>query len=275
MNDISSLPPVNASQMAAMMKKTSELQQKDGFGPSDGPVQHEVHPAIMPAQEPEHFDQEEAEPVQEEKISIPLEPIHVSNDTEQAQNFRAIKEKAKQLERERDEALKIAKQALEKQKNSNAPSDIDYSSINPDDLVEGKHLNKVAQEMQAIKQQLYVENQKARLRVQYPDFEKVVNRDNIETFELAYPELAASLNSTQDIYSAGVSAYTLFKKFGISGNHEQEKEVVNKNMGKPRPLTSVSPQQGESPMSRANAFANGLTTDLKKQLWEDMKKNRG
>jgi len=270
MNDISSLPPVNASQMAAMNKKASELQQKDGIMPENEPIQ-EVHPAIMPAAEPEYFDQEQPEEVVQEQEVTPI-PEPRAEDSDQARNFKAIRDKAKQLERERDEALKLAKEALEKQKT--AAAEPDYASINPDDLVEGKHLNKVAQEMNAIKQQLYVENQKARLRAQYPDFEKVVNRDNIETFQLAYPELAASLNSTQDIYSAGVSAYTLFKKFGIANDHDQEKQAAQKNTAKPRPLTSVSPQQGESPMSRANAFANGLTGDLKKQLWEEIRKNR-
>lgn len=273
MDDINSLPPVNASQMAAMNKKASELQQKDGLGPSDGPAQQEIHPAIMPAQEPEYFDQDEA---QQEAAPEPEQIVEQPTvEPEQALNFKAIKAKAKQLERERDEALKLAKEAIDRQKNPTAAAEPDYSSINPDDLVEGKHLNKVAQEMNALKQQLYLENQKARLRTQFPDFEKVVNRDNIETFQLAYPELAASLNSTQDVYAAGVSAYTLFKKFGIVSDHDQEKQVAQKNAAKPRPLTSVSPQQGESPMSRANAFANGLTSDLKKQLWEDIRKSRG
>lgn len=49
-----------------------------------------------------------------------------------------------------------------------------------------------------------------------------------------------------------------------------EQERVNKNMAKPRPLISASPQQGDSPLSHANAFANGLTDDLKKQLWKEM-----
>jgi len=52
---------------------------------------------------------------------------------------------------------------------------------------------------------------------------------------------------------------------------------VQANTAKPRPLTSVSPQSGESPLSRANAFAEGLTPELKKNLFKEMqeaKKNR-
>lgn len=281
MNDMSSLPPVNPSQLAAMKKKAEEYEQKEGISAPE-PLFQEVHPAIRPAEEPQYFAQETPEESIENSLLLPepapTTPPHVGEQAQEdslSRNFKAVKEKARQLERERDEALKMAREAIERQKNPQGISELDLSSINPDDLVEGKHLTKVAQDMQALKQQLYLENQKARLRSQYPDFDKVVNRDTIETFQLAYPELASSLNSTQDVYAAGVSAYTLFRKFGIVNESDPEKEVAKKNAAKPRPLTSVSPQQGETPMSRANAFANGLTGDLKKQLWEEMRKNRG
>ena len=51
---------------------------------------------------------------------------------------------------------------------------------------------------------------------------------------------------------------------------EADKRKAQENSAKPRPMASVSPQQGESPLSHANAFANGLTPELQKQLWKEM-----
>ena len=36
----------------------------------------------------------------------------------------------------------------------------------------------------------------------------------------------------------------------------------------------MSPQQGDSPLSRANAFANGLTPELRVQLIKEMEEAR-
>ncbi len=49
---------------------------------------------------------------------------------------------------------------------------------------------------------------------------------------------------------------------------------IQKNASKPKPLASVNPQQGDSPLSRANAFANGLTEELKDQLRKEMSESR-
>jgi hypothetical protein len=53
-----------------------------------------------------------------------------------------------------------------------------------------------------------------------------------------------------------------------------DRAAAQKNASKPKPLASVSPQQGDSPLSRANAFANGLTPELQKQLRQEMEEAR-
>jgi hypothetical protein len=56
---------------------------------------------------------------------------------------------------------------------------------------------------------------------------------------------------------------------GASTN--QDKERAERNLAKPRPLASVAASQGnDSPLQRANAFANGLTEELKAQLHKEM-----
>ena len=80
-------------------------------------------------------------------------------------------------------------------------------------------------------------------------------------------------NSSNDLYSTAVSAYTMIKNLGIAPKGDDfmvQKAQAQKNAAKPKPLASVNPQQGESPLSKANAFANGLTDDLKAQLLKEM-----
>lgn len=221
--------------------------------------------------------QVEAAPVIEEKPEKETRNFR----EEQNRNFRAIKEKAERAERERDEALKLVKEmAAQSQPKYQAPTEeSDDFNINPDDLVEGKHLSKVGKQINSLKQQLSQYQQQsqlaateAKLKAQYADFDQVVSKENLETFNYAYPELMQTINSTPDIYTKAVSAYKMIKQFGIHQpiEFQQEKEASKKNIAKPRPLTSVSPQQGDSPMSRANAFANGLTKELQDQLRKEM-----
>jgi hypothetical protein len=61
------------------------------------------------------------------------------------------------------------------------------------------------------------------------------------------------------------------KTFGIHKDiYESDRLKALKNSQKPRPLASVSPQQGDGPLSKANAFANGMTAELKEQLRKEM-----
>lgn len=208
----------------------------------------------------------------------------VQHDVEKSENFRAIRQAAQKAARERDEALERLAQYERQGQSSRAPvqedqeSDLDLN-IKDDELAEGKHLQKLKTtikrleaKQKQIEEMSYTNSAESRLRTKYNDFDKVMTLDNIKTFSAAYPELAESINSSQDLYSKAVSAYTLIKRFGIYDDQPYEAEKVRAvaNTAKPRPLTSVGAQQGDSPLSRANAFANGLTDELKKQLREEM-----
>ena len=228
-------------------------------------------------------DQPEEAPEPVAEVAAP--PTDTSKrDTEQARNFRAIKDAAERAARERDEALQRL-QEYERRYASPAPSapepDTEFDGINlkDDELAEGQHLKKIASaikkleaKQKAVEQQSYTNNAEVRLRSQFGDFDKVMTLQNIQTFSAAYPELAKSINASQDLYDKAVSAYTLIKRFGIydEAPYEGDKVRALSNTAKPRPLASVSPQQGDTPLSRANAFANGLTEDLKKKLREEM-----
>lgn len=234
---------------------------------------NEVLEQVLAPQEPEQQIEEVQEAPQEQVVP------KIQEETPQAMNFRLLREKAERLERENREMKKMwdAKVTPEE-----APEDLDFSMA-PDELAEGKHLSKVQQKIKRLENQLKQQQQQtyeqlaeARVKAQFPDFEQVVSVDNIKMFSELYPEVAESINSHQDLYKKAVAAYTMIKKFGIvpDETYKADAERAQKNASKPKPLASVNPQYGDSPLSKANAFANGLTPELAKQLRKEMEEAR-
>lgn len=223
-----------------------------------------------------------------EQTALAPEPVANQKEIdEQTRNFRAIREAAERAARERDEALQRL-QEYERRNSNGAPQyaapdepdiNIDELNLKDDELAEGKHIQKLKATIKKLEnkqkqfeQQTYTNSAEVRLRAQYNDFDKVMTLENIKLFSAAYPELAKSINSSNDLYDKAVSAYTLIKRFGIYDDrpYEGDKNRALENIAKPRPTASVSPQKGDSPLEHANVFANGLTKELKEKLRKEM-----
>lgn len=248
---------------------------------------YEVHPQIAAATPPADMHQEESQDQQEvaqhEAIeTAPARKTSIENDA----NVRELRQRAKMAERlewERDE-LKRRLQEMQsgKPQTQEVNRDEDFD-LAPDALAEGKHLSKMDRKVKELEKQLksyQMQSAEAlaeqRVKMQYPDFDRVVSQDNIELLRTQFPDLAEMIHHTPDMYKKASSAYTLIKQMGIykGETFDQEKAVAQKNAVKPKPLASISPQQGDTPLSRANAFANGLTDDLKEQLRKEMYESR-
>ena len=237
------------------------------------------------AQNEQHMAESQAQQVNVDNVSTVADKTETTGPSE---SFKMLRQKAAQIERERDEYARRLKE-IETAKQVQQPQqqfDDEDIRIGNEELVEGKHLSqynkklkKMEQQLQAYQQQSYQQSAEVRLKTQYTDFDKVVSRDNIEALRIAYPELAQTIGASGDLYNTGVAAYTMIKKLGIDQQEDYKEDVerIQKNAAKPRPLASVSPQQGNSPLAQANAFANGLTPELQKQLMQEMleaRKNR-
>lgn len=222
-----------------------------------------------------------SEPTEAPALSV--EPVKTELETAKEKNFAALRQKAEKAERERDALLRRL-QEREDTRYAPAPNtppdseDTDFS-IAPDDLAEGKHVAKLQKQIKQMEQKFVQYEQRSsynsaetRVRSEMPDYDTVVNDENIELLKTMAPELAESVAANPDLYSKAKSAYKLIKKFGIhvEDTFQKDRAVVEKNMAKPRPLASVSPQQGNSPLTKANAFANGLTSELAEQLRREM-----
>lgn len=203
-------------------------------------------------------------------------------ESEKEINIRMLRESKERAERERDELLKRL-DSIEKQMKpepvSEQPKEEEQLSYNPDDLIEGRHLSQyekklvnLEKQLQSYQQQTAAVTVENKLKSQYSDFDAVVTKENLELLRSLHPEVAQTINSTSDLYSKAVSAYTIIKNLGIkpAQTYDAEKRIAQQNSAKPKPLASVSPQQGKSPLSRANAFANGLTEELKESLRREM-----
>lgn len=277
--DNTGLPPELQHQQRIMREMEAQTAQQSVAEPAPALVEN-TPPQIDQVQQPE------AQASSPESTQETVPPIHTQpsyKDIDQARNFRAVKQAAEQAARERDEALARLRQYEIPQQHQHIeeePEEVEELNVKPDDLVEGKHLLKYNKEIKALRQQLkqfanqtHASTAEARLRIQYQDFDKVMTLENIRALSAAYPELAKSINATNDLYDKSVSAYTLIKRFGIYDEtppYEAEKQKAVANAAKPRPLASVSPQQGDTPMQRANIFAQGLTDELKQKLREEM-----
>lgn len=189
------------------------------------------------------------------------------------ENIRQLRLRAEQLERERDEYMRyIQEQRAQQQKPQEQEP-----QLSPDDLVEWKYvqneIKKVKDELNAYKQQAASSSAETKLNMQYNDFRSVVTEQNIARLRDEYPELAATISSNQDLYTKGAAAYTLIKRLGIAQEPQYVKShtKVERNLQKPRAAESLGTQTGQSPLDQANMFSEGLTDELRKKLWKEMK----
>jgi hypothetical protein len=243
-----------------------------------------AQPAPVEIEAPEPTTEANPEISTSEVENIPVKEPSESQEQRHFKNLRSAREKA---ERERDEALRRLQAYESNTKYTTTPQpaspDDDELLLGNDELAEGKHLRKVDKKIKNLEQQLRDQMQRnalatteIRLKSEMPDFDKVVSTDNIEMLKESHPELAYTLDSTTDMYVKAKSAYKMIKSMGIyrEDSFEKERAKVQFNASKPKPAVSIAPQVGDSPLSRANAFEQGLTDELRTQLMKEMEAAR-
>jgi len=223
-------------------------------------------------------DQPEVEKVEEVEKEVQQAAAPTKDD-----NLRILRERYERAEYERDKAIQQAKELQSKYQQPNENKKVEEGAedlnFDPDELAEGKHLTKVVNKIKRLEKKLEEAQQKTqntttelKIKRDFPDFEKVATFENLKKLRDTDPDLADAILSTPDPYKQHALAYKMVKQMGIyvEDKYNKERELANKNSSKPRPLTSISPQQGDTPLSKANAFAGGLTDELKAQLRKEM-----
>lgn len=214
---------------------------------------------------------------------------HENLDTENRRNFKAVRDRAEQeerarklAERERDE-LNRRLQYYEAQARPPQEEPDEPIRLGDDEFAEGKHVSKLEKKIQKLEKKLESQNQqttasvaKAQIAAKYPDFASVVNNETIRELEQKYPELAVSISSAPDLMTQAAAAYTLIKQLNIGQDAQYSSDIdkIQRNAAKPKPTAILNAQRGNSPLSQADAFANGMTPELKKQLLREMEECR-
>jgi hypothetical protein len=110
-----------------------------------------------------------------------------------------------------------------------------------------------------------------RLRARFPDFDAVMNPENIQHLRVNNPSLAKALSSLKDEpYEQGLAAYEALRNtswYKNSQSNPEEKMKLEQNQKKPLSVQAVKKQGA---LNDANRFANGLTPELKKALIKEM-----
>lgn len=251
-----------------------------------------------------NIDEDYVEPIEQVAQPAVQQKKQAKTQQESFRELRLAKERSDQKAEEL--AAKIMKiqedqlrfQQMQQQPKQTVPEVKEwYDELPPEDLTENKHIQRMAQDMRAMKAQLKAQEEKAleqeriardmaamnRAKSQYPDMDKVVNPETINDLIKLYPTEALEIEQISNKYTQSVLAYTTIKNLGLYKETENivaakkpayESDILKAkvNAAKPRPMASINPQQGESPLSQANAFANGYATEaMQAKLRAEMK----
>lgn len=218
--------------------------------------------------------EEQVEEVQEQPAPEPEKPDW------KAINLANLREEKERLARENEEMRRalMGRQQPQVQQEEDDDSDIE---IREEELADGKHIKKLAnqlkqvkQELRQTKQQSSVAAQKAQLFTQYPDFGAVVTADNFAALKKIKPQLAKMLEAGTDVYDVGVSAYDAIKTYlPEAEGYAKDKEIIARNQAKPKAV--VNPMARTTPLQQAHEYGGDLTPEIKQARYEALMKRAG
>lgn len=217
---------------------------------------------------PESTDQQQ--PDRQEETPQPRKRNDVEHNW--AETRRVMKEQERRMQMYEEELQRLRQQAK-------TPEEDSLEKLADDDLTTVAHAKKIAARVakeaaEAALRQREAETVDERLQAKYSDFDDVVSQENIEYLKLNEPELAFSLRAlANDPYAQGVAAYKLLKKIVPQKQSVPvEKLKAEKNVQKPISVNAAP--KASTPLGNAHMFENGLTPELKAQLYKEMQEAR-
>lgn len=210
----------------------------------------------------------------------PQEQVPVTQvEDRQDRNWRQVRQRLADLERENKEKDELLNRALSLTKAQASPMAQDEPEEPDEEYIpkgkvkrlakkEVEPLQKRVDELEAQLKQRHQQDLISSLRSRYPDFDEVVNPETIALFEEKDPELANTIAELKDPYKIGLQSYKYIKASGLKdevpGNRRQKEaeKKLEKNA-----KTVQSPQAFDK---RPMAQAFRLTETEKSKLWEEM-----
>lgn len=211
-------------------------------------------------------------PISQAPVEEPNQASASKPESDQEKNWREMRQNYDRLRRENEELKQYVQQTAAPKA---PPKDEEDFNLAPDDLPEWRHVEKKYRDLESKIEQYQVANVELKLKSQFSDFDRVVTEENIQKLSQTEPEMAASLLSGKDLYKKGVSAYKLIKSLVMQEDkNAHNKERIEQNVAKPTSVSAAGAQTGSSPLHQANAFANGLTPELRTSLLKEMNEAR-
>ena len=195
--------------------------------------------------------------------------VQASQRKDAEYNWNEARRKMAELER----ITRDQQQVIDRLSKSQKPEDDELSKLSDDDILTVAQARKMNDYHSRQAQADFQRQKDEILRLKYPDIDQVLSQENIANFEQTEPELAESLMALSgDPIKMKTAAYKLIKK---AQSHDTplsiEKKKAELNAKKPVSVQSVSKQ---SAIGNVHHFENGLTPELKKQLWAEMETAR-
>lgn len=151
----------------------------------------------------------------------------------------------------------------------------DLNKLAEDDIITVGQAKRLQQQearriAEEVIRQREAETMEERLQFKFPDFNDVVTKENIEILQQNEPELAMSLQGlAHNPYAQATAAYKLLKKHGLGVSREVAKNKIKATENSKKPVSVQSVTKQSSAIGDVHSFENGLTPELKKQLWKE------
>lgn len=248
---------------------TNEITDTTNNSQAEGPTRDDSNQGASPKGENATGPTETTAPQDDNRQAANRQDEYL----ESVQNWRVLRGQKDRAEKERDELQRRLNQSAPQVNNlqaNNLQAAEEEVVLADDDLVEAKHLKRERKKSDQRLAKMEGRIIESEINTKFPDFSEVVTAESIEMLKDSEPELYQALAANPDIYSKAVATYKTIKRYGLAKpDYSREKETIDRNLAKPRPLSSVSPSTADSPLSKANAFAQGLSDTRKKQIWEE------
>ena len=222
-----------------------------------------------------------------QQAEVAQKPVETPAESQKEVNMRLLRERAEHAERR---AMELERMIAQKQQAPVSEPQEEELDISDDTYIEGKHLKKYVKslkqelkntkkEFEEFSQRSSLANAEIRLKSQFVDFDNVVNLQNLEKLSQQKPALYRSIMANQDIYDRGYTAYEMIKNTGIiEETYPSQDKKLEENRSKPRSVATVSPQQGETPLSHVGEYDRRVLTEerkdqLRRQV-QEAKRNR-
>lgn len=175
------------------------------------------------------------------------EDINWKSFREERKKDREARQRAEEEAQRRAKEAEALKQAMDAILNKDTKNDNFEDQTDDDKAKIIKEVNRIIDEREkkreAERRQRELQETPIRLKREYPDFDKVVNQENIDYLEYKFPHIKNALENLPEGYDKWRDVYKTIKQFVPTTQEDQKR--ADENMRKPKSLSSGIVSNGD------------------------------